>query len=427
MPFIGDYGWFYLSARDLILTKNIPLVGITSSHVWLHQGPLWTYILAILLKLSSFNPLSGGYFIAIIGSITIYFIYKLGFLLFSERVGLISAFLYATSPLVIIHSRIPYHTSLIPFFTILLICTTYKWILGNSQYFPLIFLFLAILYNFELATVVLFFIFIGIFLYGFFYKKEYVLKVKNKRTLLLSFLLFVIPMIPIFLYDINHGFPQTIKFAGWTVYKLGRFHGNSFFVFYAFLHEFGKQLIFISSVQIAVSILLISLLFLLYKKKLYLSLFLFGPLLGLFASGTPSEAYLPMLFPQIIICVALFFDFIARKTGNVQTAAILIIIAMLNTSVVIQNNYLMDTSPGYGASFSKRLDISKQITTFTKGKQYNLLGRGDGDKFESYVMGYEYLTLWLGNGPSKSKTDLQIIILDPDRNPRIKIVSSKKP
>jgi len=40
MMFIGDQWWFYLSARDLILTGNIPLVGITSSHIWIYQGPL---------------------------------------------------------------------------------------------------------------------------------------------------------------------------------------------------------------------------------------------------------------------------------------------------------------------------------------------------------------------------------------------------
>src|SRR5260221_5098084 len=41
MPFIGDQGWFYMSARDMVLYRQMPLVGITSSHVWLHQGPYW--------------------------------------------------------------------------------------------------------------------------------------------------------------------------------------------------------------------------------------------------------------------------------------------------------------------------------------------------------------------------------------------------
>ena len=28
MPFIGDQGWFYLSARNMLVHGNIPLVGI---------------------------------------------------------------------------------------------------------------------------------------------------------------------------------------------------------------------------------------------------------------------------------------------------------------------------------------------------------------------------------------------------------------
>jgi len=56
MIFIGDQGWFYLSAQDMLIHHQIPLVGITSSHVWLHQGPLWTYILAVLFFFFGFNP-----------------------------------------------------------------------------------------------------------------------------------------------------------------------------------------------------------------------------------------------------------------------------------------------------------------------------------------------------------------------------------
>src|SRR6185312_14686775 len=60
MSFIGDQGWFYISARDMLLTGQIPLVGITSSHTWLHQGPFWTYLLAFALKIGDYNPVAGA-------------------------------------------------------------------------------------------------------------------------------------------------------------------------------------------------------------------------------------------------------------------------------------------------------------------------------------------------------------------------------
>src|SRR6185369_794671 len=61
MQFIGDQGWFYISARDIVLKREIPLVGIVSSHPWLHQGAFWTYLLAPVLWLAHFNPVSGAY------------------------------------------------------------------------------------------------------------------------------------------------------------------------------------------------------------------------------------------------------------------------------------------------------------------------------------------------------------------------------
>jgi len=167
MMFIGDFAWFYLSARDLLLTHSIPLVGITSSQTWLHQGPLWTYMLAIVLKLFSFSPLSGGYLAAGIGVLSVAVVYQTGLELFSKKVGLICAFLFATSPLIIVFSRMPYHTSPIPLFITLLLLYTYRWLKKGPQYFPYVLLFCAILYNFELATFSVVPVVGGFFLYGF--------------------------------------------------------------------------------------------------------------------------------------------------------------------------------------------------------------------------------------------------------------------
>src|SRR5216683_690424 len=78
IPFIGDQGWFYISARDMLLAGHIPLVGITSSHVWLHQGPYWTYMLAGALWIGHFNPITPAYLSAAIGLIAVLLMYKVG-------------------------------------------------------------------------------------------------------------------------------------------------------------------------------------------------------------------------------------------------------------------------------------------------------------------------------------------------------------
>src|SRR5437667_10490857 len=85
MPFIGDQGWFYISARDMLINHTIPLVGIASSHPWLHQGALWTYILASIFWIFNFNPIIPAYFTSILDVLTIIIIYKVVSNMFSAK------------------------------------------------------------------------------------------------------------------------------------------------------------------------------------------------------------------------------------------------------------------------------------------------------------------------------------------------------
>ena len=48
MMFIGDMGRDYLAAYEMLKTGIIPLVGIQSSVVWLHQGPLSIYFIGLI-------------------------------------------------------------------------------------------------------------------------------------------------------------------------------------------------------------------------------------------------------------------------------------------------------------------------------------------------------------------------------------------
>jgi 4-amino-4-deoxy-L-arabinose transferase-like glycosyltransferase len=128
MAFIGDQGWFYLSARDMLLTGQIPLVGIASGHVWLHQGPLWTYLLSIALSTSDFNPVSGAYLTALVDMTALLVLYKFSSDFFSKKIGFITALLYATSPLIVLNARFAYHTSPIPLFVILFLYSCVKWV-----------------------------------------------------------------------------------------------------------------------------------------------------------------------------------------------------------------------------------------------------------------------------------------------------------
>ncbi|OGH23758.1 MAG: hypothetical protein A2958_03335 [Candidatus Levybacteria bacterium RIFCSPLOWO2_01_FULL_38_13] len=434
MEFIGDQGWFYLSARDLLLTGNIPLVGITSSHTWLHQGPLWTYILSLIFLISNFNPVAPAYFTAIFSVLSTFLIYRVGTILFSRQTGLVSGLLYAVSPLTVLHSRMPYHTTLIPFFSLLFILFIYKWLSGKAMFFPAVILVLSILYNLELSTTSLWIVLVLFMVYGIYKKKQFVSKLKNPKIILLSIIGFIVPMLPILIYDFNHGFPQTFKFIAWIGYKFLKFFGlpgvgsiteqSSYLTVLNFFLESYGRLIFAESYQIALILLIISFslfFFILYKdigkKKIQLGYLLIGiyfiiSFLGFLIAKTSSEAYLPIFFPPIIIIAGLVFNkLIVSNTFKLIGITFLIILVSFNVYPLFKNNSRINE----GLSFKNRLNAVGRIIALTQDQEYNLLGKGEGSQFESFTMNYEYLLWWKSHPASRESVKTKIIISETSK------------
>jgi GT2 family glycosyltransferase/4-amino-4-deoxy-L-arabinose transferase-like glycosyltransferase len=433
MPFIGDQAWYYLSARDMLLSGKVPLVGIASSHPWLHQGALWTYLLAPVLWLCKFNPVSGAYLSATIGVVSIFAIYKLGSEMFSRNVGIISALLLTISPFVILLDRVPYHTSPIPFFTILLLYFLYKWIQGNSYYFPLLILMLAVLYNFEIAAFLFSILVFVIWLYGYTVKKKWARGIFKIKIIFLAFCGWFVVMLPMLLYDFSHGFPQTLKVAAWVGYRVLLFFGYpplnsvppvSFGDMTLYITESYQQMIFAANGFAAFVIIIASIFFLvsqLIKPSRKTAFVLLGAvnlflILGLFLAKTPSGAYLPMVVPSVILLVALFFNYLL---GNKVTAIKFIGIVGL-ISFIAGNSHYVFQKVSTDRLFLQRLEAAKDIVKDAEKKEYNLIGKGSASEFESFTMNYEYLTWWLGNGPSKKESELRFIISEENYSVQVK-------
>lgn len=450
MMFIGDFGWFYISARDMLLTGTIPLVGIPSSHPWLHQGPLWTYMLAGAFSISNFHPVSGAYVTAGIGVLSVFLMYKVGRELFSQRVGLISSFLYATSPLIVIHARMPYHTAPIPFFMLLLLLSLYKWIKGNPFYFPFSIFLLSLLYNLELSTTSLWFILILLLVGGIWKKKTWVLRIANTKILLLSLVCFVFPMLPILIYDVQNGYPHTIKFAAWIGYRILRLFGfpsihgladtTNFSSFLTTSFTFYQRIVFLENSIVAGVIFLVStgLLFLklyhLFRKREHhigynlLAFVFLTTVAGYFVNKSPSEAHVPIFFPTIILIVALLFDHLMKKNRKYMFVSLIaiIVIAYLNSFTLLANDFLMGKEGGYGHTLANRLEVSQRIVKEAEKKDYQLVGNGAGSEFESFTMNYEFLTWWLGHGISQQNPTISFVITEFSDRIHIEKLSNKR-
>lgn len=416
-PFIGDQGWFYLSAKDL-LHGQLPLVGITASYTWLHQGAFWTYMLAPVLWIYDYNPVGGAYFSAFIGTITVYVIYAVGKTLFkNESAGLLSALFFAVSPLIIFYTRMPYHTSPIPLVILIFIFTAYKYLGGNKNYLPLSAFLLGVLYNLELATMV-FWVFLAIVF----------IKVKkfDFKLIIVSVIAFLVPMLPIIIYDISEksGFYQTTAFL--RLIKLSIFNGSGFnpstyLEVIKDLLTFNQYFIFIGNKFIAFSLILISLIFVLWdylkhkNKKAENGIFILGlwlllSLAGIIMSKVASEAYLPMFYPGIIILLSYALVRLTEINYNLKLVIYpaIFLISVLNTLVILNTSYL--TKGANIVLISERIKIAEKIIELSAGRKYNLISVGAGSEFESNIKNYEYLTWWLGNEPSEDDEKLKFII-----------------
>ncbi len=433
VPFIGDQGWFFISAKNAILSDQIPLVGITSSHLWLHQGPFWTYIILILFKIFNFNPAMPFIFTALVDGLVVILIYKLISKVFSLKVALFSLLIYAFSPVVILSARMAYHTSLIPLFILLFIYSLYSFIKGRKYYFPLSIFFLAILYNFELQTAILAILFLIILLFGFIKKLFWFKNILNKKILVLSFIAFVIPMFPILLYDINNGFPQTIVFGGWILYKGISFviklseDGNANFQPYIlildYFYEFIRKLVFMQNGIFSLIVFVSSIFVLFYKvikntisRKIDLGillLFLFLLFLtgGILFSKTASDAYLMSLFIPTVLIISIFLDYISKKRRiYLAILSLVIIISFMNVFHLISNDYFTGSKKNFGPNLYDRTKAVKEIIKDSGNKTISIIGKGEGSQFESFTNNYEYLLWFYGKNPQKRHGEIIYVL-----------------
>lgn len=159
--YFGDMDWFFASAHQALHTGHLPMLGITSSITWLHQGPLWTYFLLV--------PLPPIIITLLLGLAAVVLAYL--------TLGPLGGVLMAIVPLAITQSITPYHTTLIPvFFFLTLACV-------QRRHSYLTGLFMGFLYQAHLLT----FIYWPVFIY---------LAYTKKLTLPRMFLGFVLGILP---------------------------------------------------------------------------------------------------------------------------------------------------------------------------------------------------------------------------------------
>lgn len=371
MTFISDQGKDYLAARDMVQTGQPALVGIASSVPWLYQGPFFVWMIAFVFKLSGFNPVHPAVLTATLGVLTVYLTYK-----FSR--SLLAGFILAASPLAVVHSRLAYHISPIPLFSILYLMAL------QNQSVVWSFLLAGILLQFELTTLPLV-IFAVLYL------------LKRKQKLFPAALVFLLPFIPKIIFDLTHGFKQTFGLIAWAGYRLVSFFGFSSRHTVSLLtiqnvsqtvFEYWQKFVCWDQPIIAAALGLLALISI-FKHRL-LFYFLLINLSVFFLHGAPSEAYFPVLFPLWALMIALIKPKIIK--------ALIILVCFYNIYFLVSRNFLT-----YGPALKERIALVQLIKSQTNYQPFQLLNPG----FDNY----RYL-LWWFDSPASVKADKQYQIYD---------------
>jgi 4-amino-4-deoxy-L-arabinose transferase-like glycosyltransferase len=205
MTFLGDEGRDVIIVRRLLTEGHPPLIGPGTSIGSMYLGPLYYYMMAPALLLANFSPVGPAIQIALLGIITIAFVWWIGREWFGRTAGLIAAGLYAISPTVIVYSRSSWNPNIMPFFALLSVYSIWKawkdrkfnWliVLGISYAFVLQSHYLGLLLAPTLFTIWLIIYFRA--------KKSASYKVFVRRSLA-GAALFLLLMSPLLIFDMRH-------------------------------------------------------------------------------------------------------------------------------------------------------------------------------------------------------------------------------
>ena len=211
MTFLGDKGRDVIIVRRIFTELHPPLIGPGTSIGNMYLGPLYYYMMAIPLLVANFNPVGPAIFIALLGIVTIFFVWFVIREWFPPVEGqgtcwgaLVAAFLYAISPVVIIYSRSSWNPNIMPFFSLLTIYGIWRvWIKKELKWLVVVGIsFACVLQSHYLGLLLL--PVIGIIWFLVLIKTEK--KKKLIRYSVIGIAAFLILMSPLLFFDLRHNF-----------------------------------------------------------------------------------------------------------------------------------------------------------------------------------------------------------------------------
>ena len=457
MTFLGDEGRDVLTVYN-ILHGHLTLLGPTSSVGGFFLGPIYYYFMAPFLFIFNYNPVGPAVMIAILGVITVYLVYYIGSKFFNKTTGLIAAFIYAISPLVVFYSRSSWNPNPMPFFTILCLLFLYRGVINSKNKFIFIsgvlYGILMQLHYIEtfLGVSIFFYIIIyNIVIFNFFKKvsgfKRIYDQIKSDIKIFAFFICgFLVGFFPYIAFEFRHKFVNTLNIINFIFHSKDVGSSGNFFlrIYDVFVTIFGKTLFFYPPSNSAVAsygrfnidAILISLLgfltilyFLIifyrsfkdrniFFKYLLLAVWFFIPLLIFgFYKKNIYDYYFEFLYPVIVLLFSGFIYFLfnfnfSPKVNKLNISFFVNLILKIIGFLLIC--YIIFISVNYSPiknapnrQVYQTESIARAVLKETGNKPFNfaLITGGNSDFAYRY-----FLTIW-GHAP----VTIQPPYLDPQR------------
>lgn len=179
-------------AMTLVRDFHLIWIGVSAANTGFYLGPYWSYFTYIWLLISQGDPFITAYIAAFLGATTAFVVFYVGWKMFSLRVGLISAILYACLPLIVFFDQKYWNPTTIPLLSTVIIYTLYK-VRYDQKYWILFAFAYGLVFHTHLSLAPL----ILLALYS-------VRKGISKRILSLSIMTFLLTIFPLIIFDYFH-------------------------------------------------------------------------------------------------------------------------------------------------------------------------------------------------------------------------------
>jgi 4-amino-4-deoxy-L-arabinose transferase-like glycosyltransferase len=331
--------------RDFLKHGNLFFIGPATSIGNMYLGPWYYYLVAPFLWLFKYNPVGPSILVALLGVLTTYLFYFIGNKWFNRSVGTISALLFAISPVAIKFNTFSWNPNVMPLFSLLFIYFFFTAVFQKKYHYFLFasLAFIGCINSHYFALTLL--PFAGLY-WILTYKKEYL------KPTILAILIFLISLIPQFLFEIKHQGQNTQAFQTFFTKRENTVSIKIYKAIPKFiptLNTINTRLIYGKNTQFSVFLTIIFLIFLIYSIKSFRNkhyLILFWYILGLTAFGIYKnhiyDHYYGFILPAVFFLTAIIIN--KTKYFGYIFLSILVILSLMQNPLKFLPNRQMQTT-----------------------------------------------------------------------------------